>query len=178
MGSFLMGTSVWIYIIIFVGKIIEVSLATMRMVLINRGEKTIGSIIAFFEVVLWIYIASAVIIGIRDDYLKAIVYSIAYAIGNFLGSSIENKLAIGYCTIQVITADDDSSKLLIESLRAKNLAVTVMDGEGKDGKKKVLLIHLKRTKIDKVLEFIKASNVINVITISDLKLIRGGFIRK
>lgn len=178
MGSFLMGTSVWIYVIIFVGKIIEVSLATMRMVLINRGEKTIGSFIAFFEVVLWIYIASAVIIGIRDDYLKALVYSVAYAIGNFLGSSIEGKLAIGYCTIQVITADDENYRTLTDNLRAKNLAVTVMDGEGKDGKKKVLLIHLKRNKINDVLEYVKSTNIVNVITISDLKLIRGGFIKK
>lgn len=76
MGGFLLGTGIWVYIVIFVGKIIEVTCATIRMVLINRGEKTMGSVVAFFEIVLWIYIASAVIIGIKDDVFKALAYSL------------------------------------------------------------------------------------------------------
>jgi len=178
MMEFLSGKSIWIYIIIFVGKIIEVSLATVRMVLINRGERTVGSIIAFFEVTLWIYIASAVIIGIREDFLKALVYALAFAIGNFIGSWLEGKLAIGFCTMQVITAEGENAKTLVNNLRAASFAVTVLEGEGKDGKRKVLLIHLRRCRVEEALNFINEIKIVNVITISDLKRIRGGFIKK
>jgi uncharacterized protein YebE (UPF0316 family) len=62
-----------LYLFIFFAKIFEVSLMTVRTVLITRGEKLWGSIIGFVEVILWLYLISNVLIGISENPVKMIV---------------------------------------------------------------------------------------------------------
>jgi uncharacterized protein YebE (UPF0316 family) len=52
--NFLTESSVWIYFFIFFGKILEVAVSTVRLVLINRGERVKGSVLAFFDILLWV----------------------------------------------------------------------------------------------------------------------------
>lgn len=174
--DFLTSDSVWMYLFIFFGKIIEVSVATIRIVLINRGERTKGSIIAFVEIVLWIFITGTVLADFRNNPLKIVVFSLAFAIGNFVGSWLESKIALGLSTIQVITCNPHEE--LVNTLRANNLAVTVMDGEGKEGPRKILLIHLKRNRIASTVKLINKTSANCVVSVSDVKMLRGGFIKK
>ncbi|NLZ72762.1 MAG: hypothetical protein GX905_02945, partial [Bacteroidales bacterium] len=59
-----------VYLFIFVGKILEVTVSTVRVVLINRGEKEKGAIIAFFEILLWLFITGTVLAGFQDDIIR------------------------------------------------------------------------------------------------------------
>jgi len=52
-GAFFTGASLLVYLCIFFGKILEVTLGTLRIVLINRGERIVGACIALIEVTLW-----------------------------------------------------------------------------------------------------------------------------
>lgn len=174
--EFLAGNSIWAYIGIFFGKIIEVTLATLRMVLINRGEKTKGALIGLIESILWIYIVASVAIGIADNPLKAVLYAVAYSIGNYLGAYVESKIALGLSTIQVITAENTSDLLTV--LRANNLAVTVIEAGGMNGPNKILEIHLKRKRITPTVKLINKNIPNCVIAVSDVKILRGGYIRK
>ena len=79
--AFLSSGSFWVYIVIFFGKVLEVSLCTLRIVLINRGERVKGSLIAIIEITLWLIIASSVLDGWKNDIGKAISYALAYAGG-------------------------------------------------------------------------------------------------
>ena len=79
--TFAMGSTVWVYLFIFFGKILEVSFGTLRIVLINRGERTVGSMIALQEISLWLVVASSVLVGFKTDFLKGIVYALAFACG-------------------------------------------------------------------------------------------------
>ena len=176
--DFLLGNSIWVYIIIFVGKIFEVSVATLRMVLINRGEKLLGSIIAFFDVLLWLLITGTVLAGFGDSILKIVVFALAFAIGNYLGSWLETKLAFGVSSIQLILNDSEVVDELLANLRSNSFAVTVIDGQGKDGGRKLLLIHLKRKNIPKAIKIVNDTTKDCTITVNDVKAIRGGFIRK
>lgn len=169
--------NIWVYFIIFFGKIIEVTVATIRMVLINRGERTKGSIIAFFEVTIWIIITGTVLTGFSEDVLKIILYCFAFAVGNYIGSYIEGKIALGLSTIQVISSIECAENL-VKELRNNNLAVTVMDGEGKEGDRKILMIHLKRNRIAETVKLINNSTDTCVITVTDVKVLRGGYIKK
>ena len=65
MMDFLMGNSIWVYLFIFFGKILEVSVSTVRLVLINRGERTKGAILAFFDILLWVLITGTVLAGFQ-----------------------------------------------------------------------------------------------------------------
>lgn len=176
MIEFLQSDSVWIYFIIFFGKITEVTFATLRIVLINRGERTKGSLVAFVEVVLWIYVTGTVLVGFQNAPLKVLVFALAFASGNYLGSWIENKIALGLSTIEVITTEDPSG--LLDVLRANNLGVTVIDGEGKDGNRKILKVHLKRSRISPTVKLINKNLEHCVISVTDVRVIKGGYIKK
>jgi uncharacterized protein YebE (UPF0316 family) len=175
--------SVWIYLMILVGKIIEVSIATVRIMLISRGEKTKGSILMLAEVSLWLIITGTVLVGFQEDIWRSAVFVLACAIGSYIGSLIEGKLAFGLCSIQVIVAQDNmahenAAMNLAESLRANNYAVTVMEGRGKKGKRDILVLHLKRKRIHAAILIIKSMIKDAVITVNDVKLIDGGYITR
>jgi len=177
--DFFSSNSFWVYIAIFVGKNIEVTFATLRIVLINRGEKVKGAIVAFFEILLWIFITGSVLTGFKDDWIRILVFALAFASGNYLGTWLEAKLAFGLCSIQVIAPKTKAAENLMADLRDHDFAVTAVSGEGKTRKRLVMLLHLKRRRIPEAVEIIKSSNINNLmITINDTKVIRGGYIKK
>jgi uncharacterized protein YebE (UPF0316 family) len=176
--DFLRQPSVWVYLFVFFGKIIEVSVATVRIVLINRGERLKASIIAFFEVSLWIIVTGTVLVGFQEDILRSLVFALAFAIGNYAGSWIEGKLAFGLCSIQVIVSKDESSDKLVAELRDNGFGVTIVEGEGKAGKRELLLLHMKRKRIPAAISLVKQRLNNAVITVNDIRVISGGFIRK
>lgn len=166
------------YLIIFFAKILEVSLMTVRTVLITRGEKLFGSIIGFVEVIIWLYLISTVLVGINEEPIRMIVYSLGFASGNYIGSILEEKLALGLLTINVIVNEEHSEEV-IEILRGMNIGVTVMNAEGKDNLKKVLIVFVKRKRKNEITKVIENMNKSCVISISDTKAIYGAYgIRK
>lgn len=176
--DFLNSSSILIYFIIFFGKILEVSVATVRSVLINRGERVKGSFIAFFEVILWLFITGTVLTGFKDDLLRVFVFALAFACGNYLGSWMEDKLAFGLCSVQVIVPDGEESMKLADELRENNFAVTQINGKGKDGKRELMMLHIKRKRIPQAASIIRASLENAVIVVNDAKVVYGGFIKK
>ncbi|MBZ9687039.1 DUF5698 domain-containing protein [Clostridium estertheticum] len=168
----------FIYFLIFFAKIIEVSLATVRTVLITRGEKFFGSLIGFFEVIIWLYLITTVLIGINEEPFKMVSYALGFACGNYIGCILEEKLALGLVTIQAIVSANDGL-ILAKILRSENVGVTIMDAEGLKEAKKILILHVKRKRKSKVLRLITSSNIKAVISLSDTKTIYGGYgIRK
>mgnify|MGYP000032395888 FL=1 len=176
--DFLTGSSFGLYVFIFFGKIIEVAVATVRMVLINRGERLQGSILALADILLWLLITGTVLTGFQEDIWKVVVFTVAFAVGNYIGSWLEGKLAFGLSSIQVIVPHEEDIQCLLESLWAHNFAVTVIEGEGRRGKRKILLIHLKRKRISNAVRLVQDKMENCVITVNDVKVIRGGYIKK
>lgn len=176
MVEFLQGNSIWVYFIIFFGKISEVTCATLRIVFINKGEKTKGAMIGFIEVLLWVFITGTVLAGFTEAPIKALVFALAFSLGNYLGGWLEEKIALGLSTIQVIATDDDSK--LIEVLRANGLGVTVISAEGKSGPKKILEMHLKRSRVPATVKLINKNIGTCVIKVSEVKMLKGGYISK
>lgn len=166
------------YLLIFFAKIIEVSLMTVRTVLITRGEKVYGSVIGFFEVSIWLYIISRVLIGIDKDPIKMVVYALGFSFGNYIGCILEEKLAIGVLTINAIASEKDGQELA-ELLRTEKVGVTIVDAEGLKEDKKMLIIHVKRKRKNEILELIQNSAVKAVVSVMDTKTVYGGYgIRK
>lgn len=170
--------SVWVYLFVFFGKILEVTVATVRIVLINRGERLMGSVTAFFEITLWLVVTGTVLVGFQQDLLRCLVFALAFSCGNYLGSWLEAKLAFGLGSVQVIVPEDDDTNNLIEELRGDGFAVTVVEGEGKDGKREILILHLKRKRIPAALRIIKKKLGDAVVTVNDVRVVNGGYIKK
>lgn len=162
------------YLIVFFAKIIEVSLMTIRVVLITRGERLIGAIIGFFEVAIWIIIVGNVLSDISSDPLKAVAYAGGFAVGNYVGSWIEEKLGIGMAEVQAIVLKEHG-KGLAEAIREQNFAVTIVEGQGKNFPRSILMMYVRRKRIKGLVGLIQSNQGNAVITISEAKPVYGGF---
>ena len=176
--DFLQNLGIWIYFVIFFGKILEVTVSTIRMVLINRGERVKGTIVAFFDSLLWLLITGTVLQGFQEDPLRMVVFALAFAVGNYMGSWFEDKLAFGLSSVQVIVPESPESEDLANSLRKENFAVTVMKGTGRNGNRDLLLLHLKRKRIAQAVSLINTKLPGAVIVVNDSKIISGGYISR
>lgn len=163
-----------LYIIIFIVKVIEVSLATLRIVLITKDERVKGAAIGFFEVTIWVLVVSTVLQDITTDPFKIVVYALGFAVGNYLGSLLENKLAIGVTNIEVI-AHKIHGKRLANYLRANGLAVTSVSAYGMNDKREILYLHTARKKVKQTVKIIREFQEDVVITVNDIKPVYGGY---
>lgn len=167
-----------LYIIIFLAKTVEVSISTIRLVYVNKGERVKGAALGSVEVMIWILVVSSVLTNIAEDPFKILAYAAGFALGNYLGISIESKIAVGLASIQVVVNEEEGDALAA-ILRDHEFGVTIIDGKGRDeSKKDLLFIQLKRRKIPAAIKLVKETDPNAYISINDVKSIVGGFIKK
>lgn len=165
--------NILVYLGILVLKIIEVSIGTTRIVLITRGERVLGAFLGFFEVIIWVVLVSTVLNNLVEDPIKVLVYAAGFAIGNYVGSLVEQRIGIGNVRVEAIVMDDHGIELA-NKIRNKGFAVTIIEGKGMKGDRHVLLMNIKRKNHLKVVDMIKEAQENVVITINDIKPIYGG----
>ena len=170
--------SVWIYVIIFFGKMLEVSASTLRIVLINRGIRMLGCLIAIIELTLWLMITSTVMASFQSDPLKVLVYVVAFALGIYLGSWLDEKLAFGLSSVQIVVADAADAGKLSKTLREQGFGITTIDVHGMDEKQHYMMFTMiKRKSLQDALKIINDEVNNAVITVSDVKTQKGGYLR-
>lgn len=166
-----------LYLIIFFAKIIEVSISTVRIVYINKGEKVKGAALGFIEILIWLVVVSSVLNNITEDPIKIFIYAIAFSLGNFFGVTIESKIAVGLSSIQVVVGQEGGA-ILADILREQGYGVTIIEGKGKNESiKNLLFIQLKRKKIPEATRLIKEHNPEAFITVNEIKTMFGGYIK-
>jgi uncharacterized protein YebE (UPF0316 family) len=162
-------------LLIFISKAVEVSLGTLRLILINKGYRKQGTILSFFEIILWTFVASRVIMGIAAAPIKGIVYSMGFSLGVYLGSRIENHIALGRVLIQTIISKENSGAMT-GVLRAKGYAVTTLEARGRDSEKQVLMIFANRKGKEDIIKEIHRTDGTAMIITNDISNLQGGYI--
>jgi uncharacterized protein YebE (UPF0316 family) len=157
---------------IFFARIVDVSMGTVRMILLVKGNRRVATIIGFFEVMIYIFILGKVVGGLNNPIL-IFSYCAGYASGNFVGSKIEERLSIGKVIAQVIISDISDG--LVERLRDSGYGVTIFEGEGRDGKRYMLNIILERKKIKELYSLIDNNDSSAFITTMDIRSSMGGY---
>ncbi len=165
---------VLLYLAILITKIIEVSIGVTRIVLITRGERALGAFLGFIEVIIWIVLVSTVLVNVTEDPIKVVVYAAGFALGNYVGSLLEQKLGIGNVRVEVIVKEDHG-KQLADRIREKGYAVTVLTGKGMSFDRNVLLMNIRRKDYSSVVGMIKKLQENVVITVNDIKPVYGGY---
>ncbi len=143
------------YFLIFVFKILENSLATLRLILVSNGKKILGSILLFIISIIWIVSSSVAIIHI--NLIMILSFSVGSLIGSYIGSFLEEKLALGNNLVMCIT-----NKNIEDDLRSMGYIITKIETTGLENNNNLLLIVIKR-KFNKKL--------INSISLLDSKAI-------
>jgi len=175
-GNKEIGVTTMIYALIFFAKLLEVAVATVRIVLTARGNRLASSLLAAVEISLWIVITSTVILGITEDPLRAVAFGLAFVVGIFLGIILEDKLALGLSQIEVITEFDEARRIT-NIMREHGYAVTTFDCEGLDGKKLSLNMKVRRKDVPATMKLLKEFENL-FVTITDIRKLPIGNIRK
>jgi uncharacterized protein YebE (UPF0316 family) len=160
---------------IFFARILDVSLGTIRMILVIRGDKVPAAIIGFFEIMVYT-VALGLVVGSLDDPVKLIIFCTGFSLGVLVGSVIEEKLALGYRGLQVIIDRDHCD--LVTILREAGYPVTCWEATGKSGPKTVLHMVVKRNMIKAVSNHIYEQDPNAFVVLMEPKHFRGGYIKK
>ena len=161
--------------IILIAKAIEVTLMTLRIILINKGYRRTGTLLSFAEIILWTFVASRVIMGLAEAPVKGIVYSIGFSIGVYLGSRIEAYIAMGRVLIQAIVIQESAGQITC-SLREKGYAVTTIKAQGRDSEKTVLMLFANRKGKEEIVYEIHRLDANAMIITNDVTNLQGGTI--
>ena len=114
---------------IFVARIGDVSLGTIRTIMIVQGRRLLAWILGFFEVLIWLF-AVAKVFGSLDQPLFALTYALGYATGNYVGLMVESWLSIGKQAVRIFTR---TGPQIAAALREDGKGVTEFEGRGRDG---------------------------------------------
>ncbi len=153
-------------IMIFMLRIVDVSLGTVRIIFVSKGVKRIAPFIGFFEVLIWIFVVSRIMTHL-DNWICYVAYAGGFATGNYIGMILEEKLAIGHELVRVITKKE--AKDLVAALNDKGFGITSIKAMGVSGEVAVIYIIINRSKIDEVLAIIKDFNPKALFTIEEIR---------
>lgn len=160
---------------IFFARIIDVSLGTIRMILVIRGDRYIAAVIGFFEIMVYV-VALGKVIGSLSDPVRLVTYCLGFAAGVVIGSWIEERMALGYRGMQVTTSAENA--YLVDFLRDQGYAVTTWEAQGLEGPKLVMSLLLKRNVAWDVAENILEQDNKAFIVFLEPKSFAGGTIKK
>ena len=158
-------------LMIFLARVLDVSMGTIRIVFVSRGLKVLAPIIGFFEVTIWL-LAIRVIMQNLDNVVCYLAYGAGFAMGTFIGMKIEGKLALGSCVVRLITKKDATE--LIDFLRLNDYGVTSLTAQGSTGDVNVVFVLIKRRCLNDVVEIINIFNPRAFFTVEDVKTVREG----
>ncbi len=162
-----------VIIFIFIVQVLYVTLLTIRTILMVKGLKYFAAAISVVEVSINIIALSVVLSYIQESWIYVIIYAISYAVGILVGSKIEEMLALGYVTVQVISQDIESN--LAERLRSAGYGVTGWLGFGMEGERLVLHVLTKRNSMRNLVAEIKEIDDRAFIISHEPIFFKGGF---
>ena len=168
-------SSLFLYVVlpflIFLSRIIDVTIGTIRIVMVAKGQKQIAPFLGFFEVLIWL-IAISQIIENLDNWICYIAYGAGFATGNYIGMIIEEKLAVGIVQLQIITRTD--AHKLIDKLKGEGYGITHQDAHGAIEEVSIIYSIIKRNDLAKVDEIIRTFNPNAFYSIADVKFVNKG----
>ena len=163
----------WIFLplLIFISRLCDVSLGTLRHVFISKGFKKIVPFVGFFEVLIWIIVVKQILNSV-NNWVCYLAWSSGFAGGTYVGMIIEERLALGLQVVRIIT--NNHYEELVAELRKQNHGSTVIDGQGAFGPVKIILTVIERKNLDAVIDLIMKHNPSAFYSIEDIKETKMG----
>ena len=141
-------------IVIFLARIVDVSLGTLRTISIIQGRTWVSFFLGFVEIIIWLWVVSTVIPQVRQIPVLAVFYALGFAAGNMVGIRIEKRLAFGHIIIRVISAKH--SEEMTDAVRRAGFAVTTFQGEGMNGPVIELYIVCRRKFMREIVRIVRS----------------------
>ena len=160
---------------IMLARICDVTLGTLRIIFVSRGMKLLAPALGFFEVLIWL-IAIGQIMQNLSSWINYVAYAAGFALGNYIGMLVEERLAVGTLAMRIITQKEAHE--LIAALREHNIGTTSIDARGMKGEVSLIFSIFKRQHLPLVQKLIKTHNPQAFVSINDIRSVQEGYFGK
>jgi len=157
---------------IFAMRIVDVSLYTLRIMMVVQGRRKLAWVFAFSQSLLFITVVRTVLADLSSPY-KFIGYTAGYATGLVVGMLLENRIGLGYTKLRIISPSRGAE--ICEQLRAEGYGVTELAGRGKDGTVTILNLSVFRKDVEQVTERVMNLDENAFITAGNVRSYHRGF---
>ena len=148
-------------IIVGLLRICDVSLGTLRTILVVQGKKTMAGIVGFFEAGIWVVAVSQIFQHLNQNPWMILGYATGYALGNIIGIWFEQKIGLGFVQINIISLE--KSEEIAAELRSSAFGVTTLPAVGLSGSMNITVVDRKKQrKLMKLVESIDHKAFISV----------------
>ena len=158
-------------LLIFLARISDVSIGTIRIISIGKGNKALAVLLGFFEVLIWLVAIRTIMVNSTNVFYY-VAYAGGFAAGTFVGMFIEQKLAIGVILIRIVTKKSASN--LIKFLKSVGYSVTSLDAQSAKGRVHVIYAVVKRHRVKEVVGIINQFNPKAFYSMADVRIVRDG----
>jgi len=161
-------------LVIFVLRVLNMTLDTLRMLFVMRGKKTLSWVVGFVVSLIYVILLTSILSNLNSP-LYIIAYAAGFATGGVVGMWIEERLAIGYTNIQIISPR--RGVVMAQKLRENGYAVTEIPARGKDGMVSMLSLSVRRKQVLSVEKIVNECDEAAFVTTEDVHPVRRGFFR-
>ncbi|MGE5279485.1 MAG: DUF2179 domain-containing protein [Deltaproteobacteria bacterium] len=153
-------------LLIFLARVTDVSMDTMRIIFIARGRKAIAPVLGFIQVLIWLMAIRQIFLNLSNPVCY-VAYAAGFATGTWVGILLEEKLAIGVQVVRIITRKDATE--LLEFLSSRGYGVTHVDGHGATGHVSIIYTIVRRQEVRRLIEAVTRFNPRAFYTVEDIR---------
>ncbi len=157
--------------LIFLSRVMDVTIGTIRIVMVSKGHKFWAPFLGFFEILIWLLAISRIFQNL-DNWVCYISYAAGFATGNYIGLALEERLAVGIVKIQIITRK--SAQKLIENMINAGYGITHHEAKGRTENVSIIHSIIKRSELKKVEDLVKSTNPKAFYSLEDVKSVNQG----
>lgn len=154
-------------LLIFIARIADVSIGTVRVIFISKGYKLLAPILGFFEVIIWLVVVSHIITG-NMTVVSYLAYGAGFATGTYVGILIEERLSIGKVSLRIVIRRN--AKKVIQEIRKTGHRMTITDAHGEGCEVKFLFMVLSRHDVEEVMRIVKKHNPTAFYSIEEVRV--------
>ncbi|MBI5933986.1 MAG: DUF2179 domain-containing protein [Chloroflexi bacterium] len=158
-------------LLVFIARLVDVALGTIRIIFTSRGKKHLAPLLGFVEVFIWVSVIAEITKG-AHNFAAYLAYAGGFAAGNYVGMWIEERLAIGNLVIRAILPENRTG--LIDDLRAAGYGVTSVNAHGAKGPVKLVYTIVNRKDLPSVIETIHNTYPKTFFTVEELRSVEQG----
>ncbi len=173
--DYLLSPKIWLGAgLIFALRVANMSLDTLRVLMVIRGRKWTAWLLGFVQTLIYVAVLVSVIQDLTN-WLNIIAYAAGFATGNVIGMWIEERIALGHVDMRIISPRLGTA--IAEKLREAGHAVTEVPARGRDGMVTLLMVSIRRRKIQEIMRLAQEVDPQAFITTEDVQRVRRGFWR-
>lgn len=163
-------------IIIFVARIMDVSLGSLRIIFLGKEKSLLAFCFGFLEIFIWFIVAKDALVN-GDNWFIVMAYCLGYAVGTYIGSLLSEKFIKGTLGVQVVTSNHDAA--IVDEIRKNGFAVSAIDIKGKDSKvsKYMLFMEVNKKRFDTLRRLVKRLDPSAFVVVNDTKYVQNGYFK-